>query len=95
MRRVISEVVDVAEMSPALGDAFARHRDDPDHREPVIITIEAGCDLTDVGGFDVHGTARAGTIVMAAATADAVVQLEKHNGVVRVEHDGGEMRALD
>lgn len=85
----------MAEMSPALDSAFARHRDDPDHREPVIVTVEAGCELTDVPGLDVRGTARGGTIVMATATAAAVRALEAHDGVVRVEHDGGDMRALD
>lgn len=85
----------MAEMSPALSSAFARHGDDPDHREPVIVTVEAGCDLTDVPGFDVNATARSGTIVMATATADAARALESHDGVVRVEHDSGDVRALD
>jgi hypothetical protein len=85
----------MAEMSPALRNAFASHRDDPDHREPVIVTVETGCDLADVAGLDVTGTARSGTIVMATATADAARRLEEHDGVVRVEHDGGDMRALD
>jgi len=85
----------MAEVSPALEDAFARHRDDADRREPVILTVDAGCELTDVPGLEVTGTARSGTIVMATATADAVRALATHDGVVRVEHDGGDMRALD
>ena len=82
------------EMSSALDDAFAEHRD-PAHREAVIVTVDPGCSLDDVEGLSVVGTVRAGTIVLGAATAAAVRALVSHEGVVRVEHDSGEMRALD
>ena len=85
----------MAEVSSALDRAFARHRDDPGHREPVIVTVEVGCELTDVQGLDVRGTARGGTIVMATATAAAARELEARGDVVRLEHDGGDMRAFD
>lgn len=85
----------MAETSSGLISVFERHRDDPDHREAIIVTVEAGCSLADVAGLDVQGTARGGTIVMGTATADAVRTLETRDGVVRVEHDAGDMRALD
>ena len=85
----------MAEMSPALDRAFARHRDDPGHCEPVIVTVAAGCELNDVQGLDERGTARGGTIVRATATAAAARELEARGDVVRLEHDGGDMQALD
>ncbi len=88
------EVVEMEEMSSTLRDAFAHHGD-PAHRESVIVTVDPACSLDDVEGLYIVGTARSGTIVLGTATAAAVRALVSHEGVVRVEHDGGEMRALD
>ena len=84
----------MAEMSSALRDAFAQHSD-PTHRESVIVTVDSGCSLDGIEGLHVVRTARAGTIVMGTATAAAVRALVSHEGVLRVEHDSGEMQALD
>ena len=82
------------EMSSALRDAFARHVDEPDHREPVIVTLVPGCSVGTIDGFEVRHTVRSGTIVMGMASADAARGLATHEGVVRIENDSGDMRAL-
>ncbi len=82
------------EMSSALRDAFARHVDDQDHREPVIVTLVLGCSVGTIDGFEVQHTVRSGTIVMGMASADAARDLAAHEGVVRIENDSGDMRAL-
>ena len=82
------------EMSSALRGAFARHVDDPAHREPVIVTLKPSCSVDNIDGFEVRHTARSGTIVIGMASADAARMLAAHEGVVRIENDSGDMRAL-
>jgi hypothetical protein len=84
----------MGEMSPDLRSAYASHADTPDHHERVIVTLEPGATLDALDGFDVHRTARSGTIVMGTATLAAATAIADSDTVVRIERDG-EMEALD
>jgi len=85
----------MAEMSSVLRTAFSRHAAEPDHRESVIVTVEPGCSVADVEGFEVTNTARSGTIVMGTATGQAARSLASRAGVLRIEHDSGDMHAME
>lgn len=85
----------MAELSSVLREAFSQHVADPDHRESVIVTVEPGCSVADVDGLEVTNTARSGTILMGTATGGAARLLASRVGVVRIEHDSGEMHAME
>jgi hypothetical protein len=82
-------------MSSVLRSAFAKHVAEPDHRESVIVTIGPDCSVADVDGLEVTATARSGTILMGTATVRAVGSLAERPGVIRIEHDSGDMHAME
>ena len=90
-----SEAICMAELSESLLEAFARHAGDPDHREVVIVTVEPRRSIADVDGVTVQGTARAGTIIMGTTNERGARELAEHEGVLRIERDSGDMRALE
>jgi len=59
------------------------------------MTIEPGCSIADIDGLEVTNTVRSGTIVIGTVTGQAVRLLARRAGVVRIEHDGGDMHALE
>lgn len=85
----------MAEVSQSLRDAFGQHGDAPEHREPIIVTIEPDASLPDLSGFEVQHVTRSGTIVLGRASLAAVELLATLDVVTRVEHESGDMRALD
>jgi hypothetical protein len=82
-------------MSSVLRSALEQHVAEPDHRESVIVTVGPGCSVADVDGLEVTTTVRSGTILMGTATVQAIRSLARRAGVIRIEHDSGDMLALE
>jgi hypothetical protein len=86
----------MAEISDELRRRFRARADDPDHREPVVVTLHRHADtaVLSQAGLQIRHVLRARPIVTGTLDAAALEQLAKLDVVARIEPDG-EMHALD
>lgn len=84
-----------AKVSGVLSERFAGDVS-PDHREPVVMTVESGTDrkALEAAGIEVTFVSRDERIVAGSVDAVALEQATALAGVLTIEADG-EVRALD
>lgn len=85
----------MAEVSAELRASFVAHANDPEHLEPVIVTLRPGTDTTllEIPGMLIENRLRNRPIVAGKMNAEAFALLSQSDNVVRIEPDS-EMHAL-
>jgi hypothetical protein len=85
----------MAEISDELRRRFRARADDPDHREPVVVTLHRHGDTAQLSqaGLQIRQVMRARPIVTGTLDAAGLEALAKLDLVARVESDG-DMHAL-
>lgn len=86
----------MADISADLKDRFAAHAAEPDHVEPVVVTLapDADAGALEAAGMQVDRRIKSLPIVAGRIDAATLERIDRLPGVVRIEPDG-EMRALD
>lgn len=86
----------MADVSAELRDRFAAHAAEPDHVEPVVVTLAPDADASALedAGMTVERRILSLPIVAGRIDAATLARIEALPGVARIEPDG-EMRALD
>lgn len=87
----------MTEIDRQLSQQFERYMDQPDHTEPVIVTLAADADRSELErlGMVVTSQMRNQPMVVGTINSLALNALLKWGGVVCIELDGSDMRALD
>lgn len=83
-------------VNPDLAARFESHAQEPDHREPVVVSSNQPLTLEalEATGMDVAFVSSEGTITSGTADRESVNRLAELEGVTRIEADT-EMHALD
>jgi hypothetical protein len=86
----------MADISAELKDRFAAHAAEPDHVEPVVVTLAPDADASalEAAGMTVERRILSLPIVAGQIDAATLERIGRLPGVVRIEPDS-EMRALE